>query len=53
MDGEAVLPGVSESIELGLTEAGYFARFDLDDLLRMDSAGRYETWNKAVGGGWM
>jgi hypothetical protein len=47
-----------ESIEVLLDEGcalptGYHAQFDLSSLLRMDTAARYEAWNKAVGGGWM
>ena len=48
-----------ESIEallddgLGISKAGYSTEFDLDDLLRMDSATQVKTLNEAVGGGWM
>lgn len=38
---------------LGLANAGYAFKFDLDDLLKMDSATQIEGLNKAVGGGWM
>jgi HK97 family phage portal protein len=38
---------------LGLDKAGYGAEFDLDALLRMDSATQVKTLNEAVGGGWM
>lgn len=38
---------------LGVTSAGYSTEFDLDDLLRMDSATQVKTLNEAVGGGWM
>jgi HK97 family phage portal protein len=49
-----------ESIELLLdeglglvdTDAGYGVELDLDALLRMDSATRFDTWSKAIGGGW-
>lgn len=38
---------------LGITKAGYSTEFDLDALLRMDSATQVKTLNEAVGGGWM
>jgi HK97 family phage portal protein len=38
---------------LGIAKAGYSTEFDLDDLLRMDSATQVKTLNEAVGGGWM
>ena len=38
---------------LGVAKAGYSTEFDLDDLLRMDSATQVKTLNEAVGGGWM
>ncbi len=38
---------------LGLSAAGYHAQFDLDDLLRMDSATQIKTLNDSVAGGWM
>ena len=38
---------------LGISKAGYSTEFDLDDLLRMDSATQVKTLNEAVGGGWM
>ncbi len=38
---------------LGIAGAGYSTEFDLDDLLRMDSATQVKTLNDAVGGGWM
>jgi HK97 family phage portal protein len=47
-----------EAAELCLDEglglpSGYYTEFDLDGLLRMDTAARYEAKNKAIGGGWM
>ena len=48
-----------ESIEalldegLGIENAGYSTEFDIDDLLRMDSATQIKSLNEAVGGGWM
>jgi HK97 family phage portal protein len=48
-----------ESIEalldegLGIESAGYSTEFDLDELMRMDSATQVKTLNDAVGGGWM
>ena len=47
-----------EAIELCLDEglgltAGQRTEFDLDGLLRMDSAAMYEALGKGVGGGWM
>jgi HK97 family phage portal protein len=50
-----------ESIELLLdeglglvdTDAGYGVELDLDALLRMDSATRFDTWGKAIGAGIM
>jgi HK97 family phage portal protein len=38
---------------LGVAKAGYSTEFDLDALLRMDSATQVKTLNEAVGGGWM
>lgn len=38
---------------LGLRALGYRTEFDLDDLLRMDTATRIKSTNEAVGGGWM
>ena len=32
---------------------GYSTEFDLEGLMRMDTATRYDTKSKAVGGGWM
>jgi HK97 family phage portal protein len=50
-----------ESIELLLdeglglvdTDAAYGVELDLDALLRMDTATRYDTWGKAIGAGFM
>lgn len=47
-----------ESIEILLDEGcalptGYRTQFDLAGLLRMDTAARFDAWNKAVQGGWM
>lgn len=52
------LQSLIESAELCLSEGlslpvQYYVEFDLDGLLRMDTAARYEAKNKAVGGGWM
>ena len=38
---------------LGTETAGYATEFDLDHLLRMDSATQVKSLNEAVGGGWM
>lgn len=38
---------------LGLNALNYRTEFDLDDLLRMDTATRIKSTNDAVGGGWM
>ena len=38
---------------LGIENAGYSTEFDIDDLIRMDSATQVKTLNEAVGGGWM
>lgn len=38
---------------LGTETAGYATEFDLDYLLRMDSATQIKSLNEAVGGGWM
>src|SRR5690606_11874555 len=38
---------------LGIETAGYATEFDLDYLLRMDSATQIKSLNEAVGGGWM
>mgnify|MGYP001163306513 CR=1 FL=1 len=52
------LQGLIESLEqcldhgLGLP-IGQRIEFDLHDLLRMDSAGRFDALGKAVGGGWL
>lgn len=47
-----------ESIELCLEEGlalpdGYEIEFDLDDLLRMDTAARFKSYNDAIGAGWL
>lgn len=52
------LQSLVESIELCLDEglelpAPYGTDFDLDSLLRMDTAALYKSNNDAVGGGWM
>jgi hypothetical protein len=47
-DGETLLDD-----GLDLEQKGYNAQFNLDDLLRMDSATQIESLNKSVGGGWM
>lgn len=38
---------------LEMTEAGYGTEFDLDGLLRMDTASLYKANNDGVGGGWL
>jgi HK97 family phage portal protein len=38
---------------LGIRAAGYRTEFDLDALLRMDSATQVDMLGKAVGGGWL
>lgn len=38
---------------LALATPGYHTEFDLDGLMRMDTAARYDAKNKAVAGGWM
>lgn len=52
------LQSLIEAAELCLDEglelpASYGAEFDLDGLLRMDTAALYKSNNDAVGGGWM
>ena len=52
------LQALIESAEVCLDEglslpSNYYTEFDLDGLLRMDTAARYEAKNKAVAGGWM
>lgn len=52
------LQALIESFELCMDEGlglppNYYTELDLDGLLRMDTAARYEAKNKAVGGGWM
>lgn len=52
------LQPIIEGIELLLDEGleisnGMGTEFDLDGLLRMDTASLYDSLNKAVGGGWM
>jgi len=48
-----------ESIELlldeglGLLPSGYGTEFDLDSLLRMDTATRYATYAQGIGSGWL
>jgi len=47
-----------ESVEACLDEGlslpgGYYTEFDLDGLMRMDTATRYDTKSKAITGGWM
>jgi HK97 family phage portal protein len=50
---QTLIQDVESQLEdgLGLTDAGYFARFDLDDLLRMDSATMVANLAKEVGAG--
>lgn len=38
---------------LGLEASGYGVEFDIDGLLRMDTATRYKGYSDAIGGGWM
>lgn len=38
---------------LGLLPLGYRTEFDLEDLLRMDTASRIKSTNEAIVGGWM
>jgi len=38
---------------LGLVQAGYGVEFDLENLLRMDTAARYKAHTDAIGGGWL
>jgi HK97 family phage portal protein len=52
------LQALIESAEAKLDEGlnlpeNYYTDFDLDGLLRMDTAARYDAKNKAVAGGWM
>lgn len=52
------LQALIESFELCMDEGlglppNYYTELDLDGLLRMDTAARYDAKNKAVGGGWM
>jgi HK97 family phage portal protein len=47
-----------ESLELSLSEGlslptQYDIEFDLEALLRMDTASRYDAYSKAIGSGWM
>ena len=47
-----------ESLELSLTEGlslpqKYSVELDIDALLRMDTASRYDSYGKAIGAGWM
>ena len=49
---------IIESLEASLDEGlalpgGYYTEFDLDNLMRMDTATRYDTKSKAITGGWM
>lgn len=55
-DGLQVLLEAIEALldeGLGIADAKYATEFDLDQLLRMDSATQVKTLNEAVGGGWM
>ena len=49
------MEGIEALLEegLGTESAGYCVEFDLDDLIRMDSATQVKTLNDSVGGGWM
>ena len=52
------LQALIESAELCLDEGiglpqNYFTQFDLDGLIRMDTAARFDAKNKAIAGGWM
>jgi HK97 family phage portal protein len=51
---QSLIEDVEECLDLGLELPRYQrTEFDLDGLLRMDSAAQYESLGKAVGGGWM
>jgi HK97 family phage portal protein len=51
---EAIESGLDEGLGLPyVTGKTLGTEFDLDDLLRMDSATQIDALNKAVGGGWM
>jgi len=52
------LQALIESAELALDEGlalpnRYYTRFDLNGLIRMDTAARYDAKNKAIAGGWL
>lgn len=47
------IEGIEALLDEGLTLGPYASEFDLDALLRMDSATQVKTLNEAVGGGWM
>jgi HK97 family phage portal protein len=51
---QALIESMEASLDEGLSlPSGYYTEFDLDGLMRMDTAARYEALNKAVAGGWM
>ncbi len=51
---QALIESAEACLDDGLSlPSGYSTEFDLEGLMRMDTAARYEAKNKAVGGGWM
>jgi len=51
---QAMVESLEECLDEGLSlSIGYCTEVDLEGLLRMDTATRYDARNKAVAGGWM
>lgn len=51
---QAHIESAEASLDVGLNlPAGYYMEFDIEGLMRMDTAARYEAKGKAIGGGWM
>jgi len=51
---QTLIESVEACLDDGLSlPGGYYTEFDLDGLMRMDTATRYDTKSKAITGGWM
>ena len=51
---QALIESAEACLDEGLSlPSGYRTEFDLEGLMRMDTAARYDAKNKAVAGGWM
>ncbi len=51
---QTLIESAEASLDEGLAlPGGYYTEFDLEGLMRMDTATRYDTKSKAIQGGWM